>query len=439
MHTALSTLIIMIMTIICLINTKNKDDCLRIVIEGIVILFLHQLYLIIHQLYYHINYGNRRHGIQNKYETSVNSITIGLEKRTLIPTRITLRHAFMSWTVKLNYIIHFFVCSSRTIALHLKLIQQPIANDKAVCEFILNTSAGLYTKFTQLSENLELMEFSLDNFAFIEMINKYDNKLRISAEIEVHKESIGENKHYKIIVFEFNGVQIKDSNEQLTLIITVYAVVFHPMIHSFFDQLYNYGYTEHASPSHNRQILESVYDDLLLHGQYVNHVSWNFSGWLYGGSTKWMSILLEYNGCRIILPKHMKAVKILAEKSLAMNFMYRARKILFELIYKYQVPIDGELLFLSSIVHAVEHNEVWKSSSGYYQLLPTIAKEFHIPTLNSAWLNFVAHFLYGSSQYMFRNLLKDKREQNLFYGELYQLLHQINPYYADQVTLSISF
>jgi len=236
--------VILIVTIVCLLINENKDDRLKIVVGSTLAVLSRGLYLILYRLYYYINYGSNRCWTKNNRESSFADEKNDLTKRTINPTRITLRHSFTTHVVKLNYIIHFFVHTFRTIAIHLKLIQQHPANAKNVCELILNTSTGLYTKFTRLSDNLELMEFYIDNFAFPEIINRYDNKLMVSAEIEDNKELKGRNISYKIIRFEFNGIEIRDFNEQLTIIGVLVAIGTHPIIHSFFDQLYNFDFNK---------------------------------------------------------------------------------------------------------------------------------------------------------------------------------------------------
>ncbi|CAF1199390.1 unnamed protein product [Didymodactylos carnosus] len=355
-----------------------------------------------------------------------------IDGRTLIPRRITLTHAFMFSLVKLNYWIHCVFCLLYSFGINLKLIKCYRTSAEDVCELIINTSLALYVKLTQLNQNKQLLVFNIENVAFPEISDKYDNTLAISAEIEL--DDNGQRCNYTITKFEFNNLIISDHSEQLTTLTIILSIAIHPIIHSYFDKLYNHNYDNGNMNGHKE--LESKYDDILLHGQRLNYSSWESPGFCFG-SVVWFGKAVTHNSMKLIVPPH-SAIQQLAQQPISLNFMLEARRIIFELIRKYKVPMDAELFFLCSVLHAVDHYECSKRVRYHNLTVPTIAANF-ARSLNYSWTNFLAQFFFAPNQYIFTNLLRHKYKKNSFYNELYQLLYEVNPKHADQVTLSMSY
>lgn len=122
-----------------------------------------------------------------------------------------------------------------------------------------------------------------------------------------------------------------------------------------------------------------------------------------------------------------------------MNFMLKSRICLIRNLSDFKLKIDEEKLFLSMIVHSVDHFSAFEVSDG-------IRMSFHDPNfpaknrsnLDVFWaLMFRYLFVRETLNPFCSNLIKEIKEP--FYQKLYQDLAEIDKEFADHITASIMY
>ena len=107
--------------------------------------------------------------------------------------------------------------------------------------------------------------------------------------------------------------------------------------------------------------------------------------------------------------------------------------------------MNPELLFLSSIMHSIDHYAGWVALKNIYlddnkDKLPfgnnCLSKNIIFKYLGFTY--FVWSFI-PSNQYLFKNYLRSKIKKHQFYLELYQQLKKLNALLANHITLSICY
>ena len=116
---------------------------------------------------------------------------------------------------------------------------------------------------------LTLFDFILSSFKKVEKIHEKSTKRAVNHLnsiyicFEISKRSDTHITNRRITKFELNNEDIVDASEQLVIVMLFSATVIHPIIHSYFDLLYNRRHQANAMK----------WDDFFLHGQYLNHIS----------------------------------------------------------------------------------------------------------------------------------------------------------------------
>jgi hypothetical protein len=200
--------------------------------------------------------------------------------------------------------------------------------------------------------------------------------------------------------------------------------VVHPVVHSFNNRMY---------ASHDDPRLRGM-DDLFLHGQYLNAIAWFFPGLFFRIGPRghhWYKRVLAHNA-ELRLPAHGHAsMSALLPYSRSLRFLMAARGVLSRLSRRHELPVDGESLFICTVLHAVDHASCDAYTRGH------LLRNEQLP--NRGLFNLIALLYYRPAQHFWTNLLRDKRGKNPFYAELYDKLHEIDPELAAHVTLSISY
>lgn len=231
---------------------------------------------------------------------------------------------------------------------------------------------------------------------------------------------------YTVSRFDFNALAITDPAEQLNILGLVAALLSHPQIHSFFDSLYlSQGTCPDAATA-------KQYDDLFLHGQYLNEISTDWPGRTLG-QPQWLDEFVHHNAQLPLQPHSHTTLAALLPFSPFLRFLLPARRLMHRFCQQHSVPFSAELLFLSSILHSSDHHSLGAHLRWHRLVAP------HFPAGTGSHFNFFAVFFCSPSQYFLTNLLRDKAHKTPFYADLYASLYALEPEYADCVTLSITY
>lgn len=339
--------------------------------------------------------------------------------RRLAPDQVTLRHALLFLVQKANYYWQLVTALPLLARLHLRPTR---ATDRDVALLILDTSLMTWVTARPLAEGGLVATLRMEGFAFPLLPDRFDNVLVVEIERHHGDGGLGEARTLR---FELNGVAIDAREEQLSILAMMVSSVSHPVIHAFNNRLYE----SHADPRLHD------FGDLFLHGQYLNWCAWYWPGVMFRipGPRRhhWYKRVLAHNA-ELELPKHdHRSMIALAPYARSVRFLLKARGVLANLRKKYALPVDGEALFLCTILHAVDHASCDRHVRG------RLLRNEKLP--NDGWFNLIALLYYRPAQHFWTNLLRDKQHKNAMYGELYAGLRELDPELADEVTLSISY
>ena len=371
--------------------------------------------------------------------------------RSIMPHSISLKHSVLFMAQKMNYYWHFL--KSIAYLTHLrynKMLGKTTPTQDDVIHALLNTSFVIFMTekreedksiFSIKHEGFKSLLhskggggrrktihdklFPFLNTAESEQANVKEvgqlNSLHISFEISQDTKS-GKN-HKKMLTFKFNQFQIVDPPEQLAIIMIIVASVLHPIIHSYFNLVY----------SKRKDSSAEKWDDLFLHGQSLDHDAHFYPSFTLDIHPDVLKHHLTQNS-KVHPPLHNAlGLRNLVKHSRYVNFLLRSRVIVQKMCVKYKVPIHPEYLFLSTVMHSIEHYSLWKCVEGFFLETDQIRYE------KKPFCNLFAALFVRPSQYFWTNLLKAKQTKNDMYKELYQELADIDTDFADQVTLSITY
>jgi len=346
----------------------------------------------------------------------VNRNTSGIiYKRSLIPNRITLWHSVKFSMQKFNYYLHIITSLFYVALLYLGVGRRKPSH-KDVVELILNTCLVLWCSVAphNKKEGSIRVTLLLTGFEFLLLDHGHNNNLQVCFKVGPDET--------RVLKFELNGIKITTFSEQLNIIGIIISTVVHPIIHSFNNQLYEY--------QKDSEYID--FDDIFIHSQYLNWVSYSWSSLALGVSIQRGKEIFTFNSCLEIPKNHAYFLNELSSYSQLVSFLLLARPLFFRNCSKYGFKLDTEAFFICSILHAVDHYCCSKYLRGFYLS--------NIIFPNKGFYNFVVLFFYRPSQYyFFTNLLKAKHKQNSFYSSMYTDLCTINQELADIVTLSISY
>lgn len=356
--------------------------------------------------------------------------TDGTNLRTIQPYSISLKHSLLFVFQKFNYKIHFILC-----LLHITLLRfksTPITTNHVV-NFLINTSMIMFAT-NKVTEKGIFITFSMSGFRFPVIPKAVDNSIFVECFIPIENDCAADKSsklNYvmnnlegcKMISFNFCGNEIDNPTEQLTILSTVTATTFHPIIHSFFSRVYD---------KKDDPVLED-YPEFFYHGQYLNEVSFEYPGDCYGFGREIFKELLAANS-QMDIPFHVGHLMKIRGYSRFVRFLFRARSILHKIgtnqgIHK---AISMEDLFITSILHSTDHVMTGQL------LKPHFLENFTLE--NRSWFNLLSALFYAPcGQYIFSNLLCDLKNKNLMYTNLHDELVEIDSHLASHVTFSISY
>lgn len=350
-------------------------------------------------------------------------------KRSIKPREISLWHAILFIGQKWNYYIQILVLVQTKIKVKLCGGRDPTHDD--VCHFVLNTSLCAFASVTRKSyyhnkscSSLEVLSVCIEDDSIPLVVNpgRKDNSFKITVEIPIQKDgSSGDDEPHCLTTFDVNGKPVKDAGDQMALCGILVSTVYHPQIHSFFGELYKQRHLDNNN---------MMYDNLFLHGQYLNEVAHTMPSKLLRVPEQLLERSLSVCSERSV-NFHGPNLVPLAKYSRFVHFMLQARLALFQLCKKHRVPFDPEYIFLCSILHSVDHY-----STGSIMTKLNIQGNKFSP---KSWYNALHVMFYLPSQYICTNLLRFKTHKTPFYQDLYMKLREIDEEYADVVTLSISY
>lgn len=412
--------------------------------------------------------------------------------RSFFPTVLTLRHALAFLGQKVNYYIHAVYAAAYCMALpfwHLT------TTDEHVVRLILNTTLALYTKVPRkTASGTHKCEMRIRGFAYL-LAERFDTNSTLVVDFDltprdhgtvlagadikqeeektkVSEEKVPVSQEEKVPValssyytlfspfsswsnvwqscmrigrrgsgsaptksvqlydcgitrFEINGRPISMPSEQLYILGVIISTLTHPLMHVFNDAHYATGHL------HQERTKTREYDELLLHGQYINFVAFEYPSYLYGVNPQWFSQCAHHNVSTPMPPHSAKSFEPLAPFSPFLSFMLKARTVVFELVAEYKVPANAEEMFLCSVLHSVDHYTTG-TLMRWHRMLGSMESKNRCP-------NLLAQYFYPPSQYVWTNLLCDKADRMPFYGKLYARLHGINPEFANNISLSICY
>ena len=371
-------------------------------------------------------------------------------RSTLKPTSVSLKHTMLFLLQKVNFYIQAVYALYNATRLRL-FARTPTDTD--VIDYILNSSVVTFANVQHITDAsskhvVTTVTISDKGFAFPLLPDQFDNQLEIEVHIHPRQTVVDGALHdttdegqtcqpqfqlesATLVEFKFNGETVTYNNERLAILSMMLSSVYHPMIHSMFNELYESSANNLPAPlkaaDHQHQ-----YDDMLLHGQYLNEIAHTVPSFCFGITPEWYETCLSFNSARPIR-RHSQNLFKIKQYSRFINFLFGARTSVFKNCKKHQVPFNPEHVFITSVLHSLDH---FTSGDKVLDFFVEI-KSSLMP--NKAWFNILHVLFYLPSQYFFTNRLCDKSHKTAFYSELYHDLLQIDPEYANIVTLSISY
>jgi hypothetical protein len=349
----------------------------------------------------------------------------GERPRSISPDRVTLRHALLFLLQKANYYWQLVTA----VALLGRLYLRPKrTTDRDVAQLVVNTSLMTWVSTKKLEDGAVVATLTIEGFAFPLVPDRYDGRLVVETELRIEgRGAPGDSPPFeaRTLRFELDGVSIDSTDEQLSILAIMISSVTHPVIHGFNNVMYE---------SHADRRLQA-FDDLFLHGQYLNWCAWFWPGLLFRIACPrghhWYKRVLAWNA-QLALPVHDRAsMALLSPYSRSVRFLLGARPVLARLRSRYELPVHGEALFICTVLHAVDHVSCDLHTRGH------LMRHEKLP--NQGFYNLIALLFYRPAQHFWTNLLRDKRGKNALYGEMYAGLRELDAGLADEVTLSISY
>ncbi|MDD9950677.1 MAG: hypothetical protein OXT67_03835 [Zetaproteobacteria bacterium] len=344
----------------------------------------------------------------------------GVVRYPINPVGIRFSEAFKAWELRANYGVQFAKMLAHLAFLPLTRKE---TKTKDVIDYALNSS--VLPLMTNEIIDGELI-LNLDDEDFKSSFYEDGRLSSLHVEIRLPVTPQGNPTDYagaKITRFEYNHQTIHKPSEQLLILSTICAFTIHPLLHSFFNDVY-------TSSLKLDELEYKKWEDLFIHGQFLNECAYKFPADCVGVSRSTLLSVFTYNVKRDVT-NHGSTVRAAAPYSWFSRFLLASRGIMYKLVKKYQVPVNPESLFLTTVMHSLDHY-----STGKALLNKTLDTEV-LPSQRSPE---VENFMwYLPSENVFTNRLKDKRHKHPFYDELYTELEKLDSELAGHVTCSISY
>lgn len=195
----------------------------------------------------------------------------------------------------------------------------------------------------------------MNGFAYNMIENKFDNSIQVKYHLPNSNRTAAFNASTvskvtntltdcKVVSFLFNGKPIIHPNEQMAILSLIISFVVHPMEHSFFPVVYE----------HRNDPALAAYPELFYHGQYLNEIASDYPADCYRMSRDWIRALLAHNA-KIDLPFHGADICKIQPFSRFVRFLLPARLVLLKQMKKHKINMNGEALYITSIVHSIDH------------------------------------------------------------------------------------
>ncbi len=344
--------------------------------------------------------------------------------RQLAPDQVSLRHALLFLVQKANYYWQLVTSLVLLVPLYLRPKK---TTDEDVARLLLATSLVIWSSATRNEDGSVKVALDLQGFAFPHLPGRFDNRLVVEMEIRSGGPGAQEAAlAARTLRFELNGEPIESRSEQLSILAIMISFVVHPVVHSYNNALYR---------SHDDPALAD-YEELFLHGQYLNACAWYWPGKLFRGipcdeGGRWVQRVLAHNA-EMVVPTHTyRSLGLLAPFSRSIRFLLAARPVFAKRRKEFGVEVDGEALYLCTVLHAIDHLFCDVYTRGHH------LEHTRLPSARGH--NLLALMFYRPCQHFFTNLLRDKQDKTPFYRALYQDLRAVDAGLADHVTLSISY
>jgi hypothetical protein len=343
--------------------------------------------------------------------------------RRLAPDQVSLRHALLFLLQKANYYWQLVTSLVLLVPLYLRPKK---TTDEDVVRLLLPTSLVTWAKAARNEDGSIAVSLDIGGFAFPHVPERFDNHLVVEALVHHRGGDPDAGLVACVQRFDWNGEPIDARREQLSILAIMIAFVVHPVVHSFNNTLYR---------SHDDPALAG-YEDLFLHGQYLNWCAWYWPGKLFRGipcerGGLWVKRVLAHNA-ELGIPTHgYKTFGLLAPYSRSIRFLLGARPVFARRRKEFGVPVDGEALYLCTVLHAIDHLHCDVYTRGH------VLEHERLPSARGH--NLLALMFYRPAQHFLTNLLRDKCDKTPFYRALYQDLRALDAGLAEHVTLSISY
>jgi len=386
-----------------------------------VLLFLYDMsYFLV--AFYNINSRRNQSSDENKSN-----------KLVLKPDRILMRHTLTFWMQKLNYYVHSLFGLFYVLKCHFFPKQECFETNIKIM-FDSPAMMAYLSDFSQSEDGECKFVWNYDNFKM--PLSKRDSS-SVHIEATVRKDSNGKYSG-RFDSFLLDGDQHKDDvKSQMNILMSIVISVTHTSIHGQFNVLYKQFTDKLETASATERIELLKYERLVYFGTFLNEVANWFPGVLYSlGADEYGKLVIE--NCANLNPPA-KHATILATPALldfvpVAKFVWKARLITIKLMRKYKVPLDAELVFISSVLHALDHHST-VNAFGY-----SLASYKGGKPQNSMMMNFLMWmFVMPLKSYLFSNELRDNYQETEFYEDWYSSMKKIDATLANKITLSISY
>jgi len=354
-------------------------------------------------------------------------------KLVLKPDRILLRHTLTFWMQKLNYYVHSLFGLFYVLKCWLAPKKESFETN---IKIMLDSPAMMaYLKeFSQAEDGECTFVWGFENFKM--PLSKRDNS-SVHIEARVRKDKNGQySGHFES--FLLDETQHKDDvKSQMNILMSIVISVTHTSLHGHFNVLYKQFTDKLETASAEERVELLKYERLVYYGSFLNEVANWFPGVLYSlGADEYGKLVIENCANLNPPPKH---ATVLSNQALldfvpVARFVWKARLITFNLMRKHKVPMDAELVFISSVLHALDHHST-VNAFGYSLGAYKGGKP------QSSWMmNFLMWmFVMPLPSYLFSNELRHNHHETEFYQDWYASMKKIDEDLADKITLSISY
>jgi hypothetical protein len=354
-------------------------------------------------------------------------------KLILKPDRILLRHTLTFWMQKLNYYVHSLFGLFYVLRCYLF--------PKAECfetniKLIFDSPAMMayLTDFSQSEDGECKFAWSYENFKM--PLSKKDVS-SVHIEARVRKDTNGRYSG-RFESFVLDGDQHKDDVcSQMNILMSIIISVTHTSIHGHFNVLYKQFFDKMELASATEKVELLKYERLVYFGTFLNEVANWFPGVLYSlGADEYGKLVIE--NCANLNPP-VKHATMLSNPALldfvpVAKFVWKVRLITIKLMRKYNVPLDAELVFISAVLHALDHHTT-VNAYGY-----NLGSYKGGKPQSSMMMNFLMWmFVMPLKSYLFSNELRDNYQETEFYHDWYSSMKKIDENLANKITLSISY